>query len=198
MITENLQKRLFRENEKSLLHLLNNLAAVLPVFSRKGKGTFWQRCTVLIWLSCALHNRLLGVRMNSCDLPQLLTQDHPQDSASWLPALSTSLSSSDMVWITIVTTSQASRAVVSVIGIPPWSRYLNAIYIYIGQAFLKERSTASQQRQQHSKILAKYCHWWVTFAELIWCLPENCSWTVNKILNCVHYLEDYSWCAVSS
>ena len=62
----------------------------------------------------------------------------------------------------------------------------------------RKRSTTSQERQQCSKILAKCSSWRVTFAELVWRLPENWPWIISKILRCAHYLEDYSWCAVSS
>lgn len=64
--------------------------------------------------------------------------------------------------------------------------------------FFERKINSLSQRQQHSKILAKYCPWWVTLAELIWHLPENYPWIVIKILKCAHYLEDYSSCAVSS
>lgn len=116
MITENLQKCLFRENEKSFLHLVNNLATAFLLLSRDRKRYVLAEMHS-VNDSVVLCLTLLGVRMNSCDPPWLLTQGHSQDSAPCLPALSTSLSSSDMTWITTVTISQASRAVASITGI---------------------------------------------------------------------------------
>lgn len=153
---------------------------------------------MLIWLNCVLPNRLLGVRMNSCDPPWLLTQSHPQDSVSILPAApSTSFSSSSRAWITAMATSQASRAVAPIRGIHCDLDTLLQLHLH-RTGFFERKINSLSQRQQHSKILAKYCPWWVTLAELIWHLPENCPWIVIKILKCAHYLEDYSSCAVSS
>lgn len=154
---------------------------------------------MLIWLNCVLPDRLLGVGMYSCDLPWLLTQGHSQDSVSILPAaLSTSLSSSGTAWITAMATSQASRAgLLSIRGIHCDLDTLLQLHLH-RTGFFERKINSLSQRQQHSKILAKYCPWWVMLAELIWHLPENYPWIVIKILKCAHYLEDYSSCAVSS
>lgn len=119
MIIENLQKSLFRENEESLLHLLNNVAAAFPpFFSRKVIGPFWQRCTVLIWLGRALPGRLAGARTSSCRLPGLCTRglptaQHPDCLPQHLS--SASVAARDTVWITATATCRAWRTVVSVI-----------------------------------------------------------------------------------
>lgn len=176
MITENWQKCFFRENEKSLWHLLNNLATAFPLFSSERKRYIWQRCTVLIWLSCALPNRLLGVRMNSCDLPWLLTRGHSQDSAPWLPALSTSLSSSGMTWITTVTTSQASRAVASITGIHCDLNTLMQLHLH-GTGFLERKinslSAETASFQNIGKILPLMSNVCWTHLASAWKLPVN-------------------------
>lgn len=110
---------------------------------------------------------------------------------------STSLSSSGTAWTTATATSQASRAVASITGFHCDLDTLIQLHLHsIG--FLERKinslSAATAAFQNIGKIL-------LLKSDVSWThLASACKLPMNsyKILKCAHYLEDYSWCAVSS
>lgn len=166
-----LQKYLFRENEKSLLHLLNNLAAALPLFFReRNRYILAEMHSVNLTQSCSAY------QAPGCQGKQLRPPlaSHPGSSlglsiltASAQHLRYASAVDSDMVWITTMATCQASRAVVSIMCIHHDLITLMQLHLHRMGFLERKRSTTSQRRQQCSKILAKYWRWRVTFAELI-------------------------------
>lgn len=168
---------------------------MLSFFQGKEQVPF-SRDAELTWLSLDLPDRLLGVRMSSGDLPWLLSPGSSPGlsiltaSAQHLLCLS-GRGQQGMDYSYGYTPGFQSCAFYHMF--PPSSSYINATAL----SWKKNINSPSAETAAFQNI-GKVLHLASNVCWTHWCLPENCPWTVSKILKCAHYLEDYSWCAVSS